>query len=356
MSKNNDSLAKLMLSDGARWVEMVDVFRVDSANINAGEGGPNEIDVKAIHLEDGTVVPRISSQSIFRMIRDYWVQQGENVDVALTSPGAGVITLGNDPVEYIDDDLFGYLIAQAGEAGERGVSQARSGPIRSIGAIGLFEYPDDTDFLTCIRSVTGAEAGGSIATRRLYTNTFVLPIWCDPRRIGRELDPQADKKLQATALVDDSERERRFKLFWESLFYLGKFKGGNYKMPLSPKLIMVGIFSKPNIALYDALQNDLTVRLKEVHLQRERDERKDTEKMISVASGKVIFSLDPASLREKLEIYGSDLIKLHIGIMESFFEKSANDLNLELHNSLPGTIKDKVVVEKLSGLKEKLLS
>jgi len=346
---NNKKLIDKIL-DEVRWMEVVNVFRVESANINAGEGGPAEIDIKTVHLEDGTVVPRISPQAIFRMIRDYWIEMGEKVDVARQEPGKTAPLPECDPVKYIDDDLFGYL--NPGPP-----PQSRPGPIRSIGAIGLFEYPDDTDFLTSIFSTTGAEEGGSMVTKRIYTNTFILPIWCDVKRVGCEAVPQKDKKIKFVLLngVSSDEPKRRLSKFFESLFYLGKSMPGASKMPLSPKLIMVGLFTKPNITLYDALENDLTVRIKEVKLQKEQT-RTGEEKVVSIASGKVIFSIEPATFVEKCNLYKKDIIEIKIGILETFFDKKASEIEAELDGKLANELKEKIKVVSLAKLKEALLS
>jgi len=362
---NNKKLIDKIL-EGTRWMEVVDVFRVESANINAGEGGPAEIDIKTVHLEDGTVVPRISPQAIFRMIRDYWIEIGEKVDVAREKPGKPAPLPECNPVKYIDDDLFGYLMARAkknereskkGSKKSKGISESRPGPIRSIGAIGLFEYPDDTDFLTSIFSTTGAEEGGSMVTKRIYTNTLILPIWCDVKRVGYEAVPQKDKSIKFEPLegVSSKERKRRLSKFFESLFYLGKSMPGASKMPLSPKIIMIGLFTKPNITLYDTLENDLTVRIKEVKLQKEQT-RTGEEKVVSVTSGKVIFSIEPEAFVEKILLYKKDIIEIKIGILETFFEKKANEIENEIKEKLPKDLKDKIKVIPLANLKEELLS
>lgn len=352
-----------------RWTEVIDVFRVESANINAGEGGPAEIDVKTIHLEDGTVVPRISPQAIFRMVRDYWIERGEKVDIARERPGKPAPLPKCNPSIYIDDDLFGYLMAKKGategEEGEKtkrrgkkstgGISESRPGPIRSIGAVGLFEYPDDTDFLTSIISPTETEAGGAMVTRRIYTNTFILPIWCDARRIGKELEPQPDKSLGEKVIIgDENERERRLRLFFDALFHLGRIEPGSSKPPLSPALLMVSIFNKPNICLYDALQNDLAVRIKEVKLQREKT-RTGEEKIVSVASGKLLFSIEPNALTEKCNLYADDIVEIHLGILESFFDKGAEGIEKDIRDGLDNKIKEKLRVKPLKILKDKLL-
>jgi len=362
---NNKKLIDKIFEE-TRCMEVVDVFRVESANINAGEGGPAEIDIKTVHLEDGTVVPRISPQAIFRMIRDYWIEIGEKVDVARAEPGKTAPLPECNPVKYIDDDLFGYLMARAeknegeskkGSKKTKGISASRPGPIRSIGAIGLFEYPDDTDFLTSIVSTTGAEEGGSMVTKRIYTNTFILPIWCDVKRIGCEAVPQEDKKIKFEPLegVSPDERKRRLSKFFESLFYLGKSMSGAFKMPLSPKIIMIGLFTKPNITLYDALENDLTVRIKEVKLQKEQT-RTGEERLVSIASGKVLFSIEPGTFIEKCNLYKNDIIEIKIGILETFFDKKDSEIENEIKQKLSNELKDKIRIMSLANLKEELLS
>jgi len=301
------------------------------------------------------------------MIRDYWIETGEKVDVARKKPGETAPLPECNPSKYIDDDLFGYLMARAAIEGEisrrrgrrrtSGISEARPGPIRSIGAIGLFEYPDDTDFLTSIVSTTGAEVGGAIVTKRIYTNTFLLPLWCDVKRISQEAIPQEDKSLKFEGLpnIDENERKRRLYRFFESLFYLGKIMPGASKMPLSPKMIVIGLFNKPNITLYDAIENDLVVRIKEVKLQKEQT-RTGEEKIVSVASGKVIFSLEPDAFPEKCNLYKEDIVEVKIGILESFFDKSKKEIESSIRGKLHNDIKGKIKVLKLEDLKTELLS
>lgn len=350
----------------SRWVEVIDVFRVEVSNINAGEGGPAEIDIKTVHLEDGTVVPRISPQAIFRMIRDYWIEIGEKVDIAREEPGKPAPLPECDPKKYIDDDLFGYLMARGAPSENdsegskkskkpKGISEARPGPIRSIGAVGLFEYPDDADFLTSIVSTTKAEAGGSMITKRIYTNTFVLPLWCDIKRIGHEAIPQKNKKIHFEPFIDDAERKRRMVKFFESLFYLGKMMPGASKMPLSPKILMISLFEKPNITLYDALANDLTIRMKEVKLQREQTRTGD-ERIVSIASGKIMFSLEPEAFVEKCKVYNQDIIEIKIGILESFFEEPASKIKEKLDSKLDRELQSKIKILKLEDLKKELMS
>lgn len=345
-----------------KWIEVVDIFRTEMSNENAGEGGSNEIEIKKIHLEDGTIVPRISPQSLMRMIRDYWAYEKKlPVDVMGPPAKSKQSELECDAKKCIDDDLFGYMSPERGAR-----SNVRPGPIRSIGGRGIFEYTDDYDFLTCVVSTTGSEKGGSMVSKQLYTNTFVTPFWCHIERIGKDITSKNENgniKLEYKWVYDAkdegkciAERNKRLANFFESLFYLGKWELGNYRTPLEPKMLIVGVFNKSNIMLYDAFLNDLYVKIKDIKLQKEKDERTGEEKVISVSSGKVAFSFDFKSLSEKLQLYKNDLISLRIGIMESFFEKSASGLQTDLQKELNDTeLTQKVQITSLADLKGILL-
>ena len=83
--------------------------------------------------------------------------------------------------------------------------------------------------------------------------------------------------------------------------------------------------------------------------------------MVSIASGKVVFSIELNSLLEKINLYANDIINIYIGIMESFFDKSVKDYQEEINsllnknNSLK-VLKGKIHIKKLSDLKNNLLS
>jgi len=133
---------------------------VEMSNINAGEGGTNDIDVKKIHLEDGTIVPRMSPQSIMRMIRDYW-EDVLGLPVDISKKKQKQEELEGDLQKYIDVDLFGVMLPSGDdkkykEALKRifGASEdrlknvtnpgaiTRPGPIRSIGARGFLNIQE----------------------------------------------------------------------------------------------------------------------------------------------------------------------------------------------------------------------
>ncbi len=320
MGKQN--LVEVILEN--KWTEVVDIFRVEMSNINAGEGGTSEIDIKTIHLEDGTIVPRISPQAIFRMIRDYWWYV-RKLPVDIVKEKQKQSELEFDPVKYIDDDLFGYMNPIREES-----AQVRPGPIRSIGARGLYEYPDDYDFMTCVVSTTEREGGGSMVSKQITTNTFILPMWIHGERIGKEFRTikkdeikksrekvEIPKKVDLVPLSNDDDwenkRNERLRAFFDALFHLSKYPLGPTRQPLDPKLLVIAVFNRPNITIYDAIMRDLSIK---------------------VSNNKVAFVLEPNAVVDKLNLYRNEIVWLKFGVLESFFEKTAEELDRKLKEKI----------------------
>ena len=355
----------------SRWTEVVDIFRVEISNINAGEGGTNDIDVKKIHLEDGTIVPRMSPQSIMRMIRDYWEEElGLPVDISKKKQTQE--ELEGYLKKYIDVDLFGVMLPVSGSSNERvknykeklkklfdnasderlkEIKEApgaitRPGPIRSIGARGIFEYPGDYDFMTSVISTTGKESGGSMVTKEIYTNTFILPFWVDVPRLGK-WDFNG-----FSVEVDDKKKKERLAYFFDALFHLGKT--GNYRSPLLPKMLVIGTYSKPNVGIYDDIMRALQVTVKDIRLVPYKDPHTGETRYRTISTGKVEFDIDLNILAEGINFWASEVETITIGIWESYFAKSANEYTNELKNLLEDSIKDKVVFKPLSQIKKEI--
>jgi len=357
----------------SRWVEVVDVFRVELSNINAGEGGTNDIDVKKIHLEDGTIVPRMSPQSIMRMIRDYW-EDVLKLPVDVSKKRQTQDQLEGDLRKYIDVDLFGVMLPISGSGKSRvdnyksklkelfddanggrlkGITAApgsitRPGPIRSIGARGIFEYPGDYDFMTSVISTTGKESGGSMVTKEIYTNTFMLPFWIDTPRLG---------KWEFNGFyveIDDNKKKERLAYFFDALFHLGKT--GNYRSPLTPKMLVIGTYSKPNVGIYDESMRALQVSVKDIRLVQYQDPHTGETRYRTISSGKVEFDIDLEILAEGIKFWAPEIESVTIGIWESYFTKSAKEYTNKIKEILDKhdnkDLRDKIVFKPISDIKK----
>ncbi|MDK2954422.1 MAG: CRISPR-associated protein Cst2 [Kosmotoga sp.] len=355
----------------SRWAEIVDIFRVEISNINAGEGGTNDIDVKKIHLEDGTIVPRISPQSIMRMIRDYW-EEVLGLPVDISKKKQTQEELEGDLKKYIDVDLFGVMLPISGSDNGRiknyreklkalfdnvndqklnkikvaPGSITRPGPIRSIGARGIFEYPGDYDFMTSVISTTGKESGGSMITKEIYTNTFILPFWIDVPRIGRwEFNGFSVE-------IKDSEKKKRLAYFFDALFHLGRT--GNYRSPLVPKMLVIGTYSKPNVGIYDEIMRALQVSVKDIRLIPYQDPHTGETRYRTISTGKVELDIDLDILSEGIKFWASDIERITIGIWESYFAKSAEEYTNALRESIPRELETKIVFQNISSIKQEM--
>lgn len=101
-------------------------------NINADDSIGNRITIKKFLTSDGKILPFVSARAIRRGIRDRLLEKGYNVD-PLFVDGEGskakLYDMGN-PVEYIDDDIFGYLAIKKKGKKEEGAGIPRVSPIK----------------------------------------------------------------------------------------------------------------------------------------------------------------------------------------------------------------------------------
>ena len=107
------------------------------------------IQIKKVTLNSGEQLPYVSSQAIRRALRDKNEELGYSsspVGESSTSKGAPKTAL--NPIKYIDDDLFGYMDAKAGEDGAAGTSNVRTSPIRVESLLALATYKGDLDYAT----------------------------------------------------------------------------------------------------------------------------------------------------------------------------------------------------------------
>jgi CRISPR-associated protein Cst2 len=102
-----------------------------SGNVNADAGVGTRIPLKKIITWNQEVRPFVSARCIRRCIREKLYEKGFSID-PLQMVGQAEQQLGDigNPVEYVDDDIFGYLVPQE-------VSLRRSSPIKLSHLISL---------------------------------------------------------------------------------------------------------------------------------------------------------------------------------------------------------------------------
>jgi len=119
---------------------IVSVFKTSVGSINSSFSEDNITIVKKITLPNGRELPYISGQAIRHYIREKWMEMGWKVSPVTQKPTAAGKAASSmcDPVEYIDDDLFGFLLAA-------GNGKKRTSPVRVSPAVAFFSFQDDRD-------------------------------------------------------------------------------------------------------------------------------------------------------------------------------------------------------------------
>ena len=109
-------------------------------------------------------MPYVSSQALRRALRNGLESMGFSlspIQEASAKKGAPKTTI--KPVEYIDDDLFGYMDASPSkEEKGRGTSTTRTSPIRVEALLALTEYKGDLDYATNFMGKGVTEKGEDI--------------------------------------------------------------------------------------------------------------------------------------------------------------------------------------------------
>ena len=93
----------------SRVIQISIIGRV-SGNVNADEVVGQRITLKKMYSSKGEVLPFVSARAIKRAIREALKERGFKIDPFI-SGRAGALELSDsgDPVEYIDNDIFGFM-------------------------------------------------------------------------------------------------------------------------------------------------------------------------------------------------------------------------------------------------------
>ncbi|MDV3103743.1 type I-B CRISPR-associated protein Cas7/Cst2/DevR [Thermococcus waiotapuensis] len=213
--------------------------------------------------------------------------------------------MSNRAFIYIDDDLFGYMIAKKVDG--KNATLRRTAVVRTNGMISLFPYQEDRDF-----GVRYDPSGDDhniyeteIATNVMRGNFFIefdrLGVFKEglevPKLEGLEVRKVKDatgKKVTLYVLPEE-EREKRLRAILEAIMqYHGGAKLSNFFTKVYPEVMVVALLKRKIPVIGDAL------RVKQGYVD-----------------GKLV--LDVARLKETVETFGDSIEKLYIGLFESRF-------------------------------------
>ncbi|MCL0069239.1 type I-B CRISPR-associated protein Cas7/Cst2/DevR [Dehalococcoidia bacterium] len=166
----------------SKCANIVFVFKTSVGSVNASFSEDNVSVVKKITLPNGDELPYISGQAMRRYIRDKWAEMALPISpVTQTATAAGRAASSKcDPAQYIDDDLFGFMLAAGQDV------RKRTSPVRVSPAIAFFRSQDDRDL-----GVRITEEGKQDPTRMMppfeteaYYNYFRCNVLIELSRAG----------------------------------------------------------------------------------------------------------------------------------------------------------------------------
>jgi len=231
--------------------------KVTLASLNGSDKEVDNINpIKKVRLKNGDELPYVSSQAIRRALRDKLKEMGNDVspvDAASVTKGAPKTSL--NPVQYIDDDLFGYMDAAAGQAGEKGTSTTRTSPIRVESLVALNPYQDDLDFAT---NFMGKEIGSdpNIFETEIHSGIYRRTILIELDRIGCGEGFEVEKKDSNKELKNNEKAKRvltfvdSFKSLWSS------GRQTRFLADISPKFIAAAYMKSKNPIFLESVKVD----------------------------------------------------------------------------------------------------
>ncbi|MDR1623273.1 MAG: type I-B CRISPR-associated protein Cas7/Cst2/DevR, partial [Synergistaceae bacterium] len=152
--------------------------RASYASLNGSDKEADNISsIKKIRMNDGNEYPYKSSQAVRRDLREQLAVLGwELSEAALAKQNKGAAYTLGEPEKYIDDDLFGFMIADKD-------TKKRTGPVRVSPLISLEPYRGELDFAT---NYMGVKAGGNpnIFETEIHAGVYRGTILIELDRVG----------------------------------------------------------------------------------------------------------------------------------------------------------------------------
>lgn len=149
-------------------------------------------------------LPYVSSQAVRRALRNQLEVLNRTLSEGVSASQAkGAATTEQNPAEYIDDDLFGYMGTETGVDGAKGKSTKRTSVVRVSPLIAQNPYMGDLDFGT---NYMGVKAGGdpNIFETEIHSGMYRGTILIELDRVGSGdgFDKDIDNKEKAARVKD----------------------------------------------------------------------------------------------------------------------------------------------------------
>lgn len=236
--------------------------KVSLASLNGSDKEVDNINpIKKVTLQSGEELPYVSSQAIRRALRDKIEELGHSLSpVGESSTSKGAPKTALDPIKYIDDDLFGYMDAQAGKDGGAGTSNVRTSPVRVESLLALATYKGDLDYAT---NFMGKKIGlnPNIFETEIHSGVYRGTILIELDRIGREFEIVEETKgktttpsLQTKELVSNEEKAKRVHALIDALQMLwSSGRQSRFLADISPKFFAAALMKSKNPIFLEAV-------------------------------------------------------------------------------------------------------
>lgn len=191
--------------------------------------------------------PYVSSQAVRRALRDQLAVLGRQLSEGVAAKIAkGAATTKQEPEEYIDDDLFGYMGTEGAEGKTKGKATKRTSVVRVSPLIALTPYQGDLDFGTNYMSV---KAGGdpNIFETEIHSGLYRGTILIELDRVGK--GDGFEKELNAK---EKAARVKDLLIAIKNLWASGRQT--RFLADISPKFIAAAMLKTKNPIFLESVQ------------------------------------------------------------------------------------------------------
>lgn len=229
----------------AKCLTITYLTKASYASLNGGDKEADNISsIKKIQMADGREYPYKSSQAIRRDLREQLAVLGEKLsETEAAKQTKGAATTQGKPQEYIDDDLFGFMLADK-------ETIKRTSPVRVSPLIAQEPYRGELDFAT---NYMGVKAGGTpnIFESEIHSGYYRGTILIELDRIG-----VADAKTYELNL-NKEEKKRRVSVLLDAIQNLwGVGRQSRFLADISPKFVSAALLAVKNPVFLECLKVD----------------------------------------------------------------------------------------------------
>lgn len=227
----------------AKCLTITYLTKASYASLNGSDKEADNISsIKKIQMADGREYPYKSSQAIRRDLREQLAVLGETLSEAETAKQAkGAATTQGKPQEFIDDDLFGFMLADK-------ETIKRTSPVRVSPLISLEPYRGELDFAT---NYMGVKAGGTpnIFESEIHSGFYRGTILIELDRVGVADAPTYKLDLE------NSEKKRRVAILLDAIQHLwGVGRQSRFLADIAPKFVCAALLKAKNPIFLECLK------------------------------------------------------------------------------------------------------